>query len=70
MPLDARLKDLLACPQDQGPLVELPGEPPLLLNPRLGVVYSVDGGVPQLLAQAARPATVDELSRAATGRPA
>lgn len=45
--LDSRLRDILVCPEDRGPLL-LVGEE-LLYNPRLRRAYRIEGGVPVLL---------------------
>jgi len=46
--LDPVLADVLACPQDKGPLYFVPDDE-LLYNPRLRKTYAVDGGIPVLL---------------------
>ena len=56
MAIDAKLLEILACPQDHGPLLYVADE--LLYNPRLRVAYPVENGLPVLLADQARP--VDE----------
>ncbi|MBA4505749.1 Trm112 family protein [Corynebacterium sanguinis] len=48
MSLDPKLLDVLACPQDKGPLVYKDAEQ-LLVNERLGVAYRIDDGIPVLL---------------------
>lgn len=48
MPLDQRLLDILACPEDKGPLLYLPDED-ALYNARLRRRYRIDGGIPVLL---------------------
>ncbi|MGL6233975.1 MAG: Trm112 family protein [Segniliparus sp.] len=52
MAIDAKLLEILACPQDHGPLLYVPDE--LLYNPRLHVAYPVEDGLPVLLADHAR----------------
>lgn len=47
MALDAKLLDILVCPQDRGPLLLIDGE--YLYNPRLRRAYRIDGGIPVLL---------------------
>ena len=46
--LDPQLLDILACPQDKGPLEYLHDEQ-LLVNRRLGLAYRIDDGIPVLL---------------------
>jgi uncharacterized protein YbaR (Trm112 family) len=45
--LDQRLRDLLVCPEDRGPLLLIGDE--FLYNPRLRRSYRIEGGVPVLL---------------------
>lgn len=52
--LDPQLLDILACPQDKGPLEYL-SEEQLLVNRRLGVAYRIDDGIPVLLIDEAQP---------------
>lgn len=52
--LDPQLLDILACPQDKGPLEYLYDEQ-LLVNRRLGVAYRIDDGIPVLLIDEAEP---------------
>jgi uncharacterized protein len=47
VPLDAKLLDILVCPQDRGPLLLVDDE--FLYNPRLRRAYRIDGGIPVLL---------------------
>ncbi|MGQ4600007.1 Trm112 family protein [Nocardia sp. R6R-6] len=49
--LDATLLNLLACPQDKGPLllVHADNGATLLYNPRLHRAYPVENGIPVLL---------------------
>lgn len=49
MSLDAKLLDILVCPQDKGPLDYLEDEQ-VLVNPRLKVAYRIDEGIPVMLA--------------------
>lgn len=44
--IDSQLLDILACPQDKGPL-EQDGD--YLVNPRLNVAYPIEEGIPVLL---------------------
>lgn len=48
MALDQRLLDILACPQDKGPLYYLAGEH-ALYNPRLHLAYDVRDDIPVML---------------------
>lgn len=48
--IDSRLLGLLACPQDKGSL-EQHGD--FLVNPRLGVAYRIEEGIPVLLIEEA-----------------
>lgn len=52
--LDPQLLDILACPQDKGPLEYLEDEQ-LLVNRRLGIAYRIDEGIPVLLIDEAVP---------------
>lgn len=45
--IDPRLLEILVCPQDKQPL-ELDGD--YLVNPRMGIAYPVQDGIPVLLA--------------------
>lgn len=46
--LDPRLLEILACPQDKGPLLYFPSEN-LLYNPRLRRTYPIRDGIPVML---------------------
>ena len=48
MSLDPKLLDVLACPQDKGPLTYKEDEQ-LLVNERLNIAYRIDDGIPLLL---------------------
>lgn len=48
MGLDPVLAEILACPQDKGPLYYV-AEAELLYNPRLGRSYAIADGIPVLL---------------------
>ena len=48
MGLDPLLAEVLACPQDKGPLYFVP-EQDLLYNPRLRRTYAITDGIPVLL---------------------
>ncbi|MDX1892839.1 Trm112 family protein [Mycolicibacterium sp. 050158] len=54
--LDQRLRALLVCPQDRGPLL-LTGD--RLYNPRLRRAYRIEAGVPVLLISEAVTVTDD-----------
>ncbi|KAA0092270.1 Trm112 family protein [Mycolicibacterium sp. P1-18] len=45
--IDQRLRSLLVCPQDRGPLLLVGDE--ILYNPRLRRSYRIEAGVPVLL---------------------
>ena len=50
MALDARLLEILVCPQDRGPLLLVGRDSPeYLYNPRLRRAYRIDGDIPVLL---------------------
>lgn len=57
MALDAKLLDILVCPQDRGPLL-LVGDD-YLYNPRLRRAYRIDDGIPVLLVDEAVDITDD-----------
>jgi uncharacterized protein YbaR (Trm112 family) len=61
MALDAALLQILACPEDKGPLYYLADEQ-VLYNPRLARVYDVRDDIPVMLIDEAR--TVDEAEAA------
>ena len=48
MALDPQLLEILACPDDKGPLLYFAGED-ALYNPRLHRRYRVDDGIPVML---------------------
>ena len=48
MPLDPMLLEILACPEDKGPLFYLEDENSLY-NPRLQRIYSVEDDIPIML---------------------
>ncbi|MBB1029450.1 Trm112 family protein [Dietzia sp. SLG310A2-38A2] len=50
--IDDRLLEILACPEDKGPLL-LAGDD-TLYNPRLRRAYRIDDGIPVLLVEEAR----------------
>jgi uncharacterized protein YbaR (Trm112 family) len=55
--IDQRLRSLLVCPQDRGPLLLIGDE--LLYNPRLRRAYRIEAGVPVLLISEAVTVTDD-----------
>lgn len=55
MAIDPRLLEVLACPQDKGPLLYFVDEA-LLYNPRLRRKYRVEDDVPQMLIEEASTA--------------
>ncbi|MET4433309.1 MULTISPECIES: Trm112 family protein [unclassified Mycolicibacterium] len=55
--LDSRLRDILVCPEDRGPLLLIGEE--LLYNPRLRRAYRIEGNVPVLLVDEAVTITDD-----------
>jgi uncharacterized protein len=57
MSLDARLLEILACPEDKGPLLYFEGDG-FLYNPRLRRRYEVRDGIPVMLVDEA--VTVDD----------
>jgi uncharacterized protein len=61
MSLDTRLLEILACPQDKGPLYYL-GDEGGLYNPRLQRRYTIRDGIPIMLIDEAE--TVDEAEHA------
>jgi uncharacterized protein len=62
--LAPKLLDILACPEDKGPLLYgMDGEAEVLLNPRLSRVYDVRDGIPVLLIDEARAVDAAEVTR-------
>ena len=57
MTLDPKLLEILACPEDKGPLLWFEGEE-ALYNPRLRRRYAVRDGIPVMLVDEAE--TVDD----------
>lgn len=55
MPLNPALLEILACPQDKGPLLYFADEG-LLYNPRLRLVYRVIDDIPNMLVDEATTA--------------
>ncbi len=67
MALAQKLLDILACPQDKGPLLYgIDGGAEILYNPRLARVYNVVDGIPVLLIDEARSVDAPEQERLAT----
>lgn len=62
MALDQRLLDILACPQDKGPLYYLADEG-ALYNPRLQLRYAVRDDIPVMLIDEADHVPAEEHER-------
>ncbi len=62
MTLDPQLLEILACPQDKGPLLYLSDED-ALYNPRLQRRYDVRDGIPIMLIDEATDVPDDEHAR-------
>ena len=62
MSLDPVLLEILACPEDKGPLFYFEDEA-VLLNPRLSRTYRIDEGIPVMLIDEATAIDADELAR-------
>jgi uncharacterized protein YbaR (Trm112 family) len=62
MTLDPLLIDVLACPEDKGPLLYFAKED-LLYNPRLRRGYSIKDGIPVMLIDEATPVEPAEHDR-------
>jgi uncharacterized protein YbaR (Trm112 family) len=62
MALDPMLVDILACPEDKGPLLYFPDEQSLY-NPRLRRRYSINEGIPDMLIDDAEEVAPDEHAR-------
>ena len=65
MGLDQRLLDVLACPEDKGPLWYFEDEE-ILYNPRLRRVFVIDNGIPVLLIDESKEVSDDEHKRLAS----
>ena len=65
MSLDQRLLEVLACPEDKGPLWYFEDEE-ILYNPRLRRVFEIDSGIPVLLIDESKQVTDDEHQRLAS----
>ncbi len=62
MALDAQLLEILACPEDKGPLLYLPDED-TLYNPRLKRRYAVRDDIPVMLVDEAESVSDEEHAR-------
>ena len=62
MALDPQLLEILACPEDKGPLLYFPDEH-RLVNPRLSRSYRIDDGIPVMLIDEAEALDEAELAR-------
>ena len=62
MTLAPALLEILACPEDKGPLYYLPDED-ALYNPRLRRVYAIRDDIPVMLIDEARPVDDTEHAR-------
>ena len=65
MSLDQRLLEVLACPEDKGPLWYFEDEE-ILYNPRLRRVFEIDNGIPVLLIDESKEVSDDEHKRLAS----
>jgi uncharacterized protein YbaR (Trm112 family) len=64
MTLDPGLLEILACPEDKGPLLYFPDEE-ILYNPRLTRRYEIRDGIPVLLIDEATTVDAAEAERLA-----
>jgi uncharacterized protein YbaR (Trm112 family) len=62
MALDPMLLDILACPEDKGPLLYFADED-ALYNPRLHRRYAIRDGIPVMLIEEAETVSDDEHQR-------
>lgn len=62
MPLDPLLLEILACPEDKGPLLYFEAEE-TLYNPRLRRRYRIREGIPVMLVEEAETVDEDEHQR-------
>jgi uncharacterized protein YbaR (Trm112 family) len=65
MALDPQLLEILACPEDKGPLLYFEDES-ILYNPRLKRSYEVRDGIPDMLIDESTTVTDDEHERLVT----
>jgi uncharacterized protein YbaR (Trm112 family) len=62
MALDPMLLEILACPEDKGPLLYF-GDEDALYNPRLHRRYAIRDGIPVMLIEEAETVSDDEHQR-------
>jgi uncharacterized protein len=62
MALDPLLLEILACPEDKGPLLYFPDED-TLYNPRLRRRYKIEDGIPDMLIEDAETVSPEEDQR-------
>lgn len=62
MSLDPRLLEILACPEDKGPLLYFEDEA-VLVNTRLSRAYRIEDDIPIMLIDEAVELDADELAR-------
>ena len=62
MALDPRLLEILACPEDKGPLYYFEDES-ILYNPRLSRTYDIRDDIPVMLIEESNSVDADESSR-------
>lgn len=62
MALDPQLLDVLACPEDKGPLLYFEDEQ-VLLNPRLKRTYRIEDDIPVMLIDEATAVEDTEIAR-------
>lgn len=62
MPLDARLLEILACPEDKGPLLYFADEA-ALYNPRSHRRYRIDDDIPVMLVEESEVVSDEEHAR-------
>lgn len=62
MSLDPVLLEILACPEDKGPLFYFEDEA-VLFNPRLSRTYRIDEGIPVMLIDEATAVDANEVAR-------
>ena len=62
MTLDSRLLEILACPEDKGPLLYFEADD-VLYNPRLQRRYRIEDDIPVMLIDEAEAVTDDEHER-------
>ena len=62
MALDPRLLEILACPEDKGPLFYIEDEA-VLYNPRLSRTYDIRDDIPVMLIDEAHALDAEQVSR-------